>query len=66
MPLVLHLSEVLGITARYPCPSLYLRTCDSASREALLQEQSRYSASAARVAGIAGRSAPCCVLRRQP
>ena len=47
MPLVLPLSEGLGISARGRLARVHLHAWDSASRFAPRQEQSRYSASAA-------------------
>jgi hypothetical protein len=59
MPLALRLSEGLGISARGRPTGLSLCARDCASRFALRQEQSRYSASAAHAKSLAGRSAPC-------
>ena len=58
LPLVLRLSEGLGISARL-ANGLHLDARDAGCRFAPLQEQSRCSASAALAKDLAWRSAPC-------
>ena len=57
--MALRLSEGLGNTARGTRTDVSLHARNSASRSAPLQEQSRYSASAAPAKAFAWRFAPC-------